>query len=229
MAINKIVAPLATAPNVFAAPVINHLNAHAINVNPIIKIANGYVKKGAMFCIGGELFAADADTAISGTALDAHFVKLTVSGTVATPSYVASSTGIAWNGAYHGWYDNSSNYCEPLWHKNTGTKTTPIPGMFSHSSGELGSYNYNVSFFCTVYGSAKFVLEPEYYNELTIIITKITNGVSSVLYNAVGTLPTESFILEAGSIYDVSINVDGIGRLHRVRGCGFTGEIAVGL
>jgi hypothetical protein len=123
MAINKIVAPLATAPNVFAAPVINHLNAHAINVNPIIKIANGYVKKGAMFCIGGELFAADADTAILGSNAGAIAVRFDVSGTTATATYVNDDTGVTWNGAYHGWYDTSDRYYELLW-RDTGNVNT---------------------------------------------------------------------------------------------------------
>ena len=129
MAINKIVAPLATAPNVFAAPVINHLNAHAINVNPIIKIANGYVKKGAMFCIGGELFAADADTAILGSNAGAIAVRFDVSGTTATATYVDSVSGLTWNGAYHGWYDVSDNYYERLWFiGHDYYDAYPIPG-----------------------------------------------------------------------------------------------------
>lgn len=123
MAINKIVAPLATAPNVFAAPVINHLNAHAINVNPIIKIANGYVKKGAMFCIGGELFAADADTAILGSNAGAIAVRFDVSGTTATATYVDDDTGVTWDGAYHGWYDTSGTYYEMLWRIDVSNKT----------------------------------------------------------------------------------------------------------
>lgn len=129
MAINKIVAPLATSPNVFAAPVINHLNAHAINVNPIIKIANGYVKKGAMFCIGGELFAADADTAILGSNTLAIAVRFDVSGTTATATYVDSVSGLTWNGAYHGWYDGSGYYYERLWFIGLGSYNAyPIPG-----------------------------------------------------------------------------------------------------
>ena len=129
MAINKIVAPLATAPNVFAAPVINHLNAHAINVNPIIKIANGYVKKGAMFCIGGELFAADADTAILGSNAGAIAVRFVVSGTTATATYVDSVSGLTWNGAYHGWYDGSGYYYERLWFIGLNNYDAyPIPG-----------------------------------------------------------------------------------------------------
>lgn len=129
MAINKIVAPLATAPNVFAAPVINHLNAHAINVNPIIKIANGYVKKGAMFCIGGELFAADADTAILGSNAGAIAVRFDVSGTTATATYVDDDTGVTWNGAYHGWYDTTNRYYERLWKSETGSPSSWVQAI----------------------------------------------------------------------------------------------------
>lgn len=139
MAINKIVAPLATAPNVFATPVINHLNAHAINVNPIIKIANGYVKKGAMFCIGGELFAADADTAILGSNALAIAVRFDVSGNTATATYVDSDTGVTWDGSYHGWYDANGKYYERLWKAETGS-----PSSWVQSVGYYNALNSKI-------------------------------------------------------------------------------------
>jgi hypothetical protein len=234
MAINKITAPLATAPNVFAAPVINHLNAHAINVNPIVKIANGYIKQGAIFSIGGELFVADEDTAISGTALDAHFVKLTVSGTTANASYVSSSTGITWNGSYHGFYDVSGNYYEPVWHKNAGVDLTPIPGMFDFTRNTthhpnttfLADGGWSASMYCTIYGSAKIhAIGLDSGLDITVQLSRIKDGVSELLSVTTG-LPEQSFMLEPGYIYKIYI---GSYSWVECRGCGFVGEIAIGV
>jgi len=68
---------------------------------------NDLVLKGSVFQIGGSIYLADADTAITGTPSD--YVKLTPSGSIAAPSYVANLTGITWNDTYNGYYDGSGN------------------------------------------------------------------------------------------------------------------------
>ena len=61
------------------------------------------IKKGSLFNIGGDMFYADSDTTITGTPSD--YVKLVLSGSTATPSFVASLTGVTWNDAYNGYYN----------------------------------------------------------------------------------------------------------------------------
>ena len=88
MAINKITAPLGTSPSVFAAPVIAQLAALLTDCNHGIRISGGYVKAGSLWNIGGSMFLADSDTAITGTrSASTTGVKFTVSGDSATVSY----------------------------------------------------------------------------------------------------------------------------------------------
>jgi len=61
-----------------------------------------------MFNVGGVVYVADADTAISGT--DSGVIKITPAGATASASYVSTFTGIAWNDAYRGYYDISGNF-----------------------------------------------------------------------------------------------------------------------
>jgi hypothetical protein len=72
-----------------------------------IDYANDNVFQGAVFQIGGSVYLADADTAITGTASD--YVKITPSGATASAAYVADLTGVSWNAVYNGWYDGSGN------------------------------------------------------------------------------------------------------------------------
>jgi hypothetical protein len=72
-----------------------------------IDYVNDNVLEGAVFHIGGTVFLADSDTAITGTPSD--FVKLTVSGATASAAYVADLTGVTWNEAQNGYYDISGN------------------------------------------------------------------------------------------------------------------------
>ena len=114
MAIIKITSPLATAPNVFASPVINQLLALAVDCNHGYRIGGGVVKKGSLWNIGGVMFIADADTTINGSKNQglsncAMAIKFTVSGDTATASYVNDLTGVTWNGEYQGYYDASGN------------------------------------------------------------------------------------------------------------------------
>ena len=106
MAINKKTTPLSTPDN-FASPVINQLAALLTVSSSTKRASGGYILKGALFNIGGSMFMADSDTAISGTASD--YIKLTVSGDTATAAYVTNISGVSWNGAYQGCFDSSGN------------------------------------------------------------------------------------------------------------------------
>lgn len=108
MAIKKITAPLAASPSVFVQPVINQLacflNAHY----PRAVVHSGKIVKGSLFSIGGAMFVADGDTAISGTV--SNYIAITASGDTATAAYVSTLPAtIAFNGAYSGYYDASGN------------------------------------------------------------------------------------------------------------------------
>jgi len=107
MSINKIDAPGAT-PATFWPQTINQLAALVIDKERPPRNSTTHILNGAMFNIGGVMFVADSDTLISGT--DSGLIKLTVSGSVASPSYVSSSTGVTWNGTYKGYYDISGNF-----------------------------------------------------------------------------------------------------------------------
>lgn len=109
MAINKITAPLSTGPSVFAAPVIKQLAALLTDCNRGLRVSGGYVKSGSLWNIGGSMFLADSDTAITGTrSASTTGVKFTVSGDSAAVSYGTGT--LTWNGIYQGYYDTSGNY-----------------------------------------------------------------------------------------------------------------------
>lgn len=107
MAINKITAGLASGPSAFAQPVLNQLAAMLTVASSTKRASGGYILKGALFNIGGSMFMADSDTAISGTASD--YIKLTVSGEIASAAYTADVSGVSWNGLYQGCFDISGN------------------------------------------------------------------------------------------------------------------------
>ena len=107
MAINRIVAPLATSPATFATPVVNQLASNILDHELPERIIGTNVVDGARFNIGGVEYVADADTAITGTASD--YVKITPSGATASAAYVADLTGVTWNPSYKGYYDTTGN------------------------------------------------------------------------------------------------------------------------
>jgi len=107
MAINKITAGLASAPSVFAQPVLNQLQALAIACGQRKRASGGYILKGSLFNIGGSMYVADADTAITGT--KSSYIKITASGKTATAEYVSSVSGVSWDGAFQGCYDTNKN------------------------------------------------------------------------------------------------------------------------
>lgn len=103
MAINLITAPTSTGPSVFASPVINQLASLLDCINMGAVVQDGYILEGAMFCIGGAMYLADSDTAISGT--ESNYVAVTASGSTATAAYVSSLSDVSYDAAYHGYFD----------------------------------------------------------------------------------------------------------------------------
>jgi len=61
------------------------------------------IKQGTVFNIGGVLYKATSDTAITGTA--SPYVKVTAAGATASAAFVASLAGVTWNPTYNGYYD----------------------------------------------------------------------------------------------------------------------------
>ena len=57
MAINLFTAPLATSPAVFASPVVSELALLVRNIDHQNRFKYGFVRKGAMFNIGGSLLS----------------------------------------------------------------------------------------------------------------------------------------------------------------------------
>jgi len=109
MAIVKKISPLGEAPIGFVDPVINQLAALLTDCNHGVRVSGGYVKKGSLWNIGGTMFMADSDTAITGTRSAATTgVMFTVSGDTATVSY--GTGALTWNGSYQGFYDTSGNF-----------------------------------------------------------------------------------------------------------------------
>ena len=108
MAINKITGPGATPSSISDwAGAVDWLNSILPNINIGTKIYNGYVKNGSLFNIGGSLYLADSDTAITGTESD--YVMITPSGSTASASYASSLSGVTWDDANKGYYDASDN------------------------------------------------------------------------------------------------------------------------
>lgn len=108
MAINRITAPGVT-PATFWPQVINQLAALVIDKEDNERISGGFVKQGSLFNVGGVMYIADADTAISGTRDTGIAIKITPAGATASASYASSISGVSWNGAYKGYYDVSGN------------------------------------------------------------------------------------------------------------------------
>jgi hypothetical protein len=72
-------------------------------------VSGSNIVQGAVFQIGGTIYQADADTAITGVASD--YVKLTPSldGSTCAASFVADLTGVTWSKVYNGYYDVNGN------------------------------------------------------------------------------------------------------------------------
>ncbi len=111
--INKIASPLATPTSLGDYTAQNSLILTlALVFQNTIKVVASNVLKGAVFFVGGSIYLADADTAISGSASD--FVKLTPSedGLTLAATFVANLTGVTWSSTYNGYYDVDGNLYE---------------------------------------------------------------------------------------------------------------------
>jgi hypothetical protein len=77
------------------------------NINNPIQWSGTNILQGATFQIGGIVYYANADTAITGTLSD--YVKLTPnvgdSGATCDAAFVPNLTGVTWNKLYNGYYD----------------------------------------------------------------------------------------------------------------------------
>jgi hypothetical protein len=109
MAINRVQEP-ANPPTAIGdwTKIIAEMRAVALGIEMPLRVIGSNIVKGAVFQIGGTLYLADADTAISGSA--SNYVKITPSGdgSVCTAAFVSSLTGVTWNSTYCGWYDSGS-------------------------------------------------------------------------------------------------------------------------
>ena len=213
MAIIKITSPLATAPNVFASPVINQLLALAVDCNHGYRIGGGVVKKGSLWNIGGVMFIADADTTILGSknqglSTCAMAIKFTVSGDTATASYVNDLTGVTWNGEYQGYYDASGNMYYYKCKKDTrvtGQKT----GLLLHNAPKAGTAVGADTWLTTMDGYRVSIEHTGSYNfdfsrklNATTIIASV-NGVPVYTFNTTGYDFYVPFFLEEGDIFSL--------------------------
>lgn len=102
---------LVTAPNSLPLTTADYQAQNALidnaflNYGSLIPFYSGNIKKGAVFNIGGLIYRATSDTAITGTT--SNYVKITASGTTATAAYVSSLSGVSWNDTYNGYYSGS--------------------------------------------------------------------------------------------------------------------------
>lgn len=74
-----------------------------------LDLASNKVVKGAMFNLGGVLYHASADEAVTGT--PSEYVKLTpiAAGAECSAEYVSTLTGVSWNDNYNGYTDGPGN------------------------------------------------------------------------------------------------------------------------
>lgn len=110
MAITKITAPSEVpASTADWTAVLNYLRALLVASQGAERVVGSNITQGSVFFVGGAVYMADADTAITGSASD--YVKLTVSkdGLTLAPSYVANISAVAWSDQYHGYYDEDGN------------------------------------------------------------------------------------------------------------------------
>ena len=112
MSINKLSYPNAAAPiegDSDWSKFIILIQTAFLNIENPIRVISGNIKKGSIFQIGGSVYIADADTAITGVA--SEYIKITpdTENDVADAAYVADLTGVTWNDTYNGYYDASGN------------------------------------------------------------------------------------------------------------------------
>lgn len=208
MAINKIAAPLSTSPSVFATPVVNQLLALSIASEKHARIVDGYVLKGSMFCILGELFVADSNTAISGTETGSVAVRFTVSGNAAVAEYVATNEGV-WNGAYFGFYDSTNRLYiyDFLYAGDVLNPDYTITTSESFFAGDIGTWNRLIQASKRIKKSGKY--------RIVLSFSVVNGSVNAVIYKngyAYGTVRslnktsgtfTEDLLFNEGDTLDI--------------------------
>jgi hypothetical protein len=109
MALKKITAPGSPVESIADwDAVVAQLANLVLDKEAPIRVLGSNILKGAIFNHGGALYIADADTAISGSASD--YVKITASGDDdASAAFVSDLTGVDWDSAYKGYYDEAGN------------------------------------------------------------------------------------------------------------------------
>lgn len=177
---------------------------------------NDNVLEGAVFHIGGSVFLADSDTAITGTPSD--YVKLTVSGATASAAYVANLTGVTWNDAQNGYYDVSGNLYvfneANTYLKNELSEVNTEPGDILSTFALFGKGYMNVDL--TNYGTttapqivAGSVVEINgqiYRNESAVTITgSVSNSTwYDILLTPSGSSFTASYVARETGVWDSS-------------------------
>jgi hypothetical protein len=108
MAINRITAPSASPASIADySAIVAQLAALVLDRERPPRVSGSNVLQGALLNVGGILYYAASDTAITGSA--SAFVKITPSGATASAEFVANLTGVTWNKSYNGYYDASGN------------------------------------------------------------------------------------------------------------------------
>lgn len=108
MAINRIAAPSSTpSSDADWAAIVAQVLALVKDKEQAVRKSATHILKGSLFSIGGVMYIADADTAITGTS--SEFVKITPAGATASASFVEDLDGVAWDDAGKGYYDASMN------------------------------------------------------------------------------------------------------------------------
>lgn len=110
MALNRVDFPNANPVDLTDwAKMIDLIEALSLKINVPIDydFSGDTIKKGTIIMIGGTIYLADSDTAITGTPSD--FVKITPAGAIAAGAYVANLTGVTWNDTYNFYEDVSNN------------------------------------------------------------------------------------------------------------------------
>lgn len=186
MAINRIIEP--NVPPTETADwsrMLNLVRALQLSTELPFRVVGSNVVKGAVFAVGGTIYQADADTAISGTT--SNYVKLTPStdGSVCTASYVASLTGVSWNSTYNGWYDSSENayiFDENIAfddgkiatiynQKNIAIRNTRVANADNANNADAVTYLKKLS----LGGPGSPVTEAQIYTELTSLMNITTS------------------------------------------------------
>ena len=201
MAINKIDAGLKDGPLVFAQPVLNQLQALVIDVNHGDRISDTYVLQGALFCVGGSLYCADSDTAITGTRALSTAVKFTVSGDTLVPSYAdVLKSDLTWKGSWQGYYDDDDNY---YYYGLSTVSNAGISQAFAYPLPTSYTSSYSANTTISYGGTENLTLTAEEtgsINQGTLYIKTTVNG----------TQISENSVTVNGSAY----NTFNIGNVH---------------